>query len=77
MKNILIRVFKSLEIQKELTGEKHVGIVTSYIGIGNVYLNKSEYDKALQYLKNFLEKSMFMLEFHIAILDLLMMTNSN
>ncbi|MCK4665039.1 MAG: CHAT domain-containing protein, partial [Bacteroidales bacterium] len=40
---------KALEIFKELLGEKHTTVASSYNNIGLVYDDKSEYDKSLEY----------------------------
>jgi len=45
----LMNYFKSLEIRKELLGEKHLHVADSYMNIGIIYNAKSEYDKALEY----------------------------
>ena len=47
--------FQSLEIRKELFGKKHIYMTTSYNNIGGIYLNKSEYNKALKYYQKTLE----------------------
>ncbi len=41
--------FKSLDIYKELLGEKHIRVAESYNSIGINYYYKGEYDNSLQY----------------------------
>jgi len=42
--------FKSLTIYKEILNGKHILIADSYNNIGLIYLNKTKYDKSLEYL---------------------------
>ncbi|MEA3450461.1 MAG: CHAT domain-containing tetratricopeptide repeat protein, partial [Bacteroidota bacterium] len=53
---------KTLEIRKNIFGEKRTDVARSYNNIGIVYINKSEYDKALEYFSKSLEIYLELLE---------------
>jgi CHAT domain-containing protein/tetratricopeptide (TPR) repeat protein len=51
----LVYYFKALQIRKDILGDNHILVATSFNNIGNIYLSKSQFDTALDYFIKSLE----------------------